>query len=204
MITLIYLYLLGVIIYPFTMLIKRLNYILLKKTIRIIVFGIGIIIGFKFDYSYLIIEIRETRCMVIILAFLIGIACAYLSIVMVNNFQIININIHTKNIGLIKNISIISIIFMIFACIYEEIIWRGTIQNYFVNKFENLSVIFILAFLFMLSHFKNRFRYVELLDIGIFSLIISWLYYFSGNLLFVIVIHFSRNLAIELFDLLKE
>ena len=127
MITLIYLYLLGVIIYPFTMLIKRLNYILLKKTIRIIVFGIGIIIGFKFDYSYLIIEIRETRCMVI-----------------------------------------------------------------------------ILAFLFMLSHFKNRFRYVELLDIGIFSLIISWLYYFSGNLLFVIVIHFSRNLAIELFDLLKE
>ncbi|MBS4535683.1 CPBP family intramembrane metalloprotease [Clostridium sp. D2Q-14] len=81
--------------------------------------------------------------------------------------------------------------------ILEEAIWRGFIQLHLcklVNDNISLQIlmVFMVSILFVLSHHINL-KDLFLLELLIFSLLLGFIYYFTGKLEFVIGLHFARN-----------
>lgn len=89
-----------------------------------------------------------------------------------------------------------SVLFISFMVIYEEIIWRvflvGTLSLYFHVSL----VVLIASFLFYYSHADQRKLNLASLDLLIFSLILTVVYYYSRSFFLVVIIHWIRNIII--------
>ncbi len=80
--------------------------------------------------------------------------------------------------------------FSIFSSIYEEFLWRRTVQIFLGNNFFSVG---ITSVFFTLSHFKRKFKYIHMVDIFIFSILLGIIYIYTENIWLISLIHFSRN-----------
>ena len=78
------------------------------------------------------------------------------------------------------------IVISIMAGVSEELLFRGVLQSYLVEKSSVLLGIIASSALFGLMHFYNRFYILLTFLVGLF---LGWLYYFTGSLLLVVVLH---------------
>jgi membrane protease YdiL (CAAX protease family) len=59
-------------------------------------------------------------------------------------------------------------------------------------------VIFLSSAFFTVQHYRKKIAIVQMIDILIFSILISILFHFTQNLYFTILVHIVRNLLIIL------
>ena len=78
------------------------------------------------------------------------------------------------------------IVISIMAGVSEELLFRGVLQSYLIEKSSVLLGIFVSSALFGLMHFYNKLYILLTFLVGLF---LGWLYYFTGSLLFVVVLH---------------
>ena len=78
------------------------------------------------------------------------------------------------------------IVISIMAGVSEELLFRGVLQSYLIEKSSVLLGIVASSALFGLMHFFNK---LYILLTFIVSLFLGWLYYFTGSLLLVVVLH---------------
>lgn len=142
-----------------------------------------------------LINIIDIEGYVLFVGTLLGWISANISCSIVNKFNdliIIPIKVLLK-----KNIYVLGK--MLIMCMIEEILWRNVIWDYFhvdvlvYNILESL----IISLLFTLSHFHPRIKYLQLIDLFIFSLFLCCLINWLGNLWLVIIVHFVRNIYID-------
>lgn len=92
--------------------------------------------------------------------------------------------------------------FIEYALIFaEEIIWRGYIQ-YLVLKFFYVSIstksiidgicIILISLFFTISHNMNA-ETKQKIELFIFSCLLGFIYYYTNNIILVVVCHISRN-----------
>lgn len=89
-----------------------------------------------------------------------------------------------------------SILYISFMVIYEELIWRVFLIETLSHYLYAVPVIFIASFLFYYSHAKQRNFSRQSVDLFLFSLIITIIYYFSNSFALVVLIHWIRNMII--------
>lgn len=99
-----------------------------------------------------------------------------------------------------QNYSVLHIFgFMFFGALFEELLFRGIIQNLiflFVDSWWTAIIITTLLFLcFHVQYFKKP---LMLLNITIPSLIFGWIYFKTNNILAPFAVHFLMNFAITL------
>ena len=78
------------------------------------------------------------------------------------------------------------VIISVMAGVSEELLFRGVIQSYLIEKNSVLVGIVISSALFGLMHFYSRLYILLTFTVGLF---IGWLYYFTNSLLLVVVLH---------------
>jgi len=87
---------------------------------------------------------------------------------------------------------------------YDETIIDRLLAPPGSNYYDEMAVLLgnswaamiITAALFLLSHFRRRFRYIQMIDLFIFSLLLGCLFMICGNVWIVSIIHCSRNIGI--------
>lgn len=84
-----------------------------------------------------------------------------------------------------------TITLVIFAPIFEELIFRGIILDGFLKRYSPLKAILISSILFGLIHL-NPWQFVGAMICGI---LLGWLYYETKSLVPTILIHFINNVA---------
>lgn len=83
---------------------------------------------------------------------------------------------------------------VILAPLLEEFIFRGIILNGLLKKVSPIKAILLSSFLFAFVHL-NPWQFVSAFLIG---LIMGWVYFKTGNLLYAIFIHFTNNFLASL------
>lgn len=82
-----------------------------------------------------------------------------------------------------------------FVSLYEEFLWRGTIQYLLGSSYLAVT---ITAFLFTITHVRQRGNNVfEILDLLLFAFLLGLLFFCYQNILFVIILHAIRNINIS-------
>ncbi|WP_110929578.1 CPBP family intramembrane glutamic endopeptidase [Bacillus massiliglaciei] len=107
--------------------------------------------------------------------------------------------IHNTNTGY-QNYSLITIfIFMFLGALFEELLFRGIIQNIFSLFIEQewLSILFT-TLLFLSLHVQYFKKPVMLLNITIPSIIFGWIYVQTNNILVPAAAHFFLNSGMTL------
>ncbi|MFJ7953947.1 lysostaphin resistance A-like protein [Lysinibacillus sp. NPDC096418] len=91
-------------------------------------------------------------------------------------------------------------VFMFLGALFEELLFRGIIQNLIFIFIENqwLSII-VTTLLFLAFHIQYFKKPLMLFNISIPSLIFGWVYFETNNILVPIVVHFVMNFGITLF-----
>ncbi|ETT33913.1 CPBP family intramembrane glutamic endopeptidase [Paenibacillus sp. FSL P4-0338] len=99
-----------------------------------------------------------------------------------------------------QNYSLTAILAFTFAgALFEELLFRGIIQNVLTLYLPNLRVaIVITTVLFVGMHVQYYTKPLMLLNITIPSLVFGWVYGQTDNLLVPILVHFLMNLGITL------
>ncbi|WP_456364439.1 CPBP family intramembrane glutamic endopeptidase [Priestia aryabhattai] len=91
------------------------------------------------------------------------------------------------------------IVFMFLAALFEELLFRGIIQNVLSMFIEQQwTAIFITTLLFLAIHTQYLKKPVMLLNIFIPSLTFGWIYIETNNILAPILVHFVMNVGITL------
>ena len=80
--------------------------------------------------------------------------------------------------------------------IYEEIIWRVIILMVVASYTNSLSALIFVSSLFFYIHLHRFYNRPQAIEFLIFSMLLSTVYLITNSLLYVIVIHFVRNLLI--------
>ncbi|WP_410771654.1 CPBP family intramembrane glutamic endopeptidase [Fontibacillus sp. BL9] len=81
----------------------------------------------------------------------------------------------------------------VLSCLLEEFLWRGTIQSFLGNTW---IAVLLTSVLFTISHIRRRFKYVQMLDIFCFSLLLGGIFAVYQDIWFVAVVHCSRNIGV--------
>ncbi len=99
-----------------------------------------------------------------------------------------------------QNNSIFEIVsFMFVAALFEELLFRGIIQNVLFLTLEHQWLAIILtAFLFVAFHIQYYRKPWMLLNITVPSLVLGWSYFYTDNLLVPLFIHFVNNVGITI------
>ncbi|MEC1434806.1 CPBP family intramembrane glutamic endopeptidase [Bacillus spizizenii] len=99
-----------------------------------------------------------------------------------------------------QNYSLLSIVAFMFAgALFEELLFRGTIQNLLFIFIENQWIAIITATLIFLGfHIQYFQKPMMLINISIPSLTFGWIYFDTNNILVPFVVHFLMNLGITL------
>jgi len=84
---------------------------------------------------------------------------------------------------------------LIFAPIFEELVFRGIILKGLLHKYNVKKAILISALLFAIPHF-SPVDYMKLPLVLIDGLFLGWVYYKSSSVLMPILMHFVKNLTI--------
>jgi len=91
------------------------------------------------------------------------------------------------------------VIFMFLAALFEELLFRGIIQNVFSVFIEQQwTAIIITTLLFLAFHTQYFKKPVMLLNISIPSLIFGWIYIETSNILAPFLVHFIMNVGMTL------
>ena len=78
----------------------------------------------------------------------------------------------------------------ILPALFEELLFRGTLQQLFIRWFKNAHVaIFVTSFLFSIIHF-SYFGFLPRLALG---LMLGYIFYFSKNIWLSMLMHFINN-----------
>jgi membrane protease YdiL (CAAX protease family) len=104
----------------------------------------------------------------------------------------------------VKSISQINLVDFIYFCclipIFEELVWRILIFNYFEIYFNNLLSFSLISILFCSIHFNsyavNRFNMIKLLDTFTFSFILCYIFFKTHSIVTIVSCHMIRNLII--------
>ncbi|MCR8963632.1 CPBP family intramembrane metalloprotease [Brevibacillus halotolerans] len=99
-----------------------------------------------------------------------------------------------------QNYSLLPIfVFMLLGALFEELLFRGIIQNLLFIFIENQWIGIIATTLFFLGFHTQYFKKpIMLLNISIPSFTFGWLYFETNNILVPFVVHFLMNLGITL------
>lgn len=90
-------------------------------------------------------------------------------------------------------------IFMFVAVLFEETLFRGIIQNLLlIFTGHQWVAILLTALLFIAFHFHYFKKPIMLLNICIPSLVFSWIYFKTNNILVPIFVHFVLNFGITI------
>lgn len=86
-----------------------------------------------------------------------------------------------------------------FCAFWEEIFWRGYVQNLFSQKVSPLTGFFIAAIVFSISHHFTRpeFGILDICNNIISSVSFGIIFYVTGSLFSVVVVHFLGNFLWE-------
>ncbi|MGE7950938.1 CPBP family intramembrane glutamic endopeptidase [Lysinibacillus xylanilyticus] len=97
--------------------------------------------------------------------------------------------------------------FMFTGALFEEVLFRGIIQNLLLVFLEHQwTAIIITTLLFLGIHTQYFKKPIMLINITVPSLILGWIYFKTNNILVPILAHFLMNLGITLlfkYDLLR-
>ncbi|PID06671.1 CPBP family intramembrane metalloprotease [Sporosarcina sp. P31] len=86
------------------------------------------------------------------------------------------------------------IIFMFIAALFEEILFRGIIQNLlFISTDVQWIAIVLTTLLFMIFHVQYFKKPTMLVTICIPSLVFGWIYFETNNILVPVFVHFTMN-----------
>lgn len=148
------------------------------------------------NYDIWLKNILDFKNYVLLVGILLGWICANISCSVVNKFN--DVIIIPIKVFFDKK-SIYDLGKILIMCMIEEILWRNIIWNYFYTNALvcNILEILIISLLFTLSHFHSHIKYIQLMDLFIFSLILCCLFNWLGSLWLVIIIHFVRNVFID-------
>ncbi|AIG26465.1 CPBP family intramembrane metalloprotease [Brevibacillus laterosporus] len=99
-----------------------------------------------------------------------------------------------------QNYSLLPIfVFMLLGALFEELLFRGIIQNLLFIFIENQWIAIIATTLFFLGFHTQYFKKpIMLINISIPSFTFGWLYFETNNILVPFVVHFLMNLGITL------
>ncbi|PCN46021.1 CPBP family intramembrane metalloprotease [Brevibacillus laterosporus] len=99
-----------------------------------------------------------------------------------------------------QNYSLLPIfVFMLLGALFEELLFRGIIQNLLFIFIESQWIAIIATTLFFLGfHIQYFKKPIMLLNISIPSFTFGWLYFETNNILVPFVVHFLMNLGITL------
>lgn len=103
---------------------------------------------------------------------------------------------YSEQVMMLSNMSsftdyLISLIMIaILPAIFEELLFRGALQQFFINWFNNPHIaIFVTSFLFSIIHF-SYYGFLPRLALG---LMLGYIYYFSKNIKLSMLMHFINN-----------
>ncbi|MGE7673021.1 CPBP family intramembrane glutamic endopeptidase [Lysinibacillus sp. NPDC094403] len=89
--------------------------------------------------------------------------------------------------------------FMFIGALFEEILFRGIIQNLlFVFLEHKWTAIIITTLLFLGMHAQYFKKPIMLINIAVPSLIFGWIYFETSNILVPFLVHFLMNLGMTL------
>jgi len=100
-----------------------------------------------------------------------------------------------------QNNSLLNIIvFMSLAALFEELLFRGIIQNVLFVLFieQQWTAITVTTLLFLAFHTQYFKKPVMLLNISIPSLVFGWIFVETNNILAPFLVHFAMNVAMTL------
>ncbi|WP_242223844.1 CPBP family intramembrane glutamic endopeptidase [Bacillus cereus group sp. BfR-BA-01380] len=99
-----------------------------------------------------------------------------------------------------QNYSLLSIFaFMFLGALFEELLFRGIIQNLLFIFIENQWIAIITTTLLFLGfHIQYFKKPIMLINISVPSLTFGWIYFETNNILVPFVVHFLMNLGITL------
>jgi len=99
-----------------------------------------------------------------------------------------------------QNYSLLAISsFMFIAALFEEMLFRGIIQNLFLVFLEHQwTAIIITTLLFLGFHIQYFKKPIMLLNIAIPSLIFGWIYFETNNIIVPFLAHFLMNIGMTL------
>jgi len=99
-----------------------------------------------------------------------------------------------------QNYSLITVSsFMFIAALFEEMLFRGIIQNSLLLFIEHQWIaIIITTLLFLGMHTQYFKKPIMLINIAIPSLIFGWIYFETNNILAPFLVHFLMNLGMTL------
>jgi len=89
-----------------------------------------------------------------------------------------------------------SVLFISLMVVYEEIVWRVFLVETLSPYINQYGVILIASFLFYYSHSNQRNLSRQSIDLLIFSLMLTAIYYYSRTFALVLFIHWIRNMII--------
>jgi membrane protease YdiL (CAAX protease family) len=91
------------------------------------------------------------------------------------------------------------VVFMFLAALFEELLFRGIIQNVLsVFIYQQWTAIIITTLLFLAFHTQYFKKPVMLLNISLPSLIFGWIYVETSNILAPFLVHFVMNVGMTL------
>ncbi|MFJ8353361.1 CPBP family intramembrane glutamic endopeptidase [Bacillus paramycoides] len=99
-----------------------------------------------------------------------------------------------------QNYSLLSMfVFMFLGALFEELLFRGIIQNVLYIFIENQWIAIITTTLFFLGFHVQYFKKpIMLINISVPSLTFGWIYFETNNILVPFVVHFLMNLGITI------
>ena len=99
-----------------------------------------------------------------------------------------------------QNYSLLAISsFMFIAALFEELLFRGIIQNLLQLLIEHQWIaIIITTLLFLGIHTQYFKKPIMLINIAVSSLIFGWIYFETNNILAPFLVHFLMNLGMTL------
>ncbi|MEY9970816.1 membrane protease YdiL (CAAX protease family) [Lysinibacillus sp. RC46] len=99
-----------------------------------------------------------------------------------------------------QDYSLLSIVaFMFIGALFEEILFRGIIQNLLLVFLEHpWNAIIITTLLFIGMHIQYFKKPIMLINITVPSLIFGWIYFETSNILVPFLVHFLMNIGMTL------
>ncbi|MGE8006866.1 CPBP family intramembrane glutamic endopeptidase [Lysinibacillus sp. NPDC093216] len=99
-----------------------------------------------------------------------------------------------------QDYSLLSIVaFMFIGALFEEILFRGIIQNLLLVFLEQpWTAIILTTLLFIGMHIQYFKKPIMLINITVPSLIFGWIYFETSNILVPFLVHFLMNIGMTL------
>lgn len=99
-----------------------------------------------------------------------------------------------------QNYSLLTISsFMFIAALFEEMLFRGIIQNSLLLFIDQKWIVIIITTLLFLGMHTQYFKKpIMLINIAVPSLIFGWIYFETNNILAPFLVHFLMNLGMTL------